>query len=497
MVWQGQADRLFIGGEWVPASGETIKVVSPTTEELLVEMPSASPTDVDAAVTAARRAFDDGGWSRSPLVERLRLVGELGRLLMEERESIAQLITDEMGCPITQSRKIQATNPVNVIDAYLDVARQYPFRDRRRSQTGHALVTREPVGVVAAVVPWNVPLGISAGKVVPALIAGCTVVLKPAPQTPLIGYLFAQLIERAGFPPGVVNVVPAEREASERLVTHPGVDKVTFTGSTAAGKRIAALCGNDLRRVTLELGGKSAGIVLDDADLDQTVEALRLGSFRNSGQVCTLKTRILVSQRRKDELLHRLESLVSSMAVGDPHDEVTEIGPMVTEGQRARVESYIAAGREQGAKVVVGGGRPLDRSRGWFVEPTVFSDVTPDMKIAREEIFGPVASVLTYQDESDAVALANDTPFGLSGAVFTTDIEHGIDIASRIRTGVVEVNASPIGLTAPFGGFKTSGIGRENGPEGLDTYTELQSIGLPSDFELPAESATWDRFRPA
>jgi len=483
-AWQGPSDRLYIGGQWVPATGETIDVVSPTTEQVIARVTSASIADMDLAVKAARGAFDDGPWSGLGLEERLSLIGELRRLLQENQESIAQLITDEMGCPITQSRTIQAVNPVKVIDAYTAIAREYPFRAVRRGDSGNALVTREPVGVVAAVTPWNVPLGISTQKVVPALITGCTVVLKPAPQTPLTGYLLAQLVEQAGFPPGVVNVVPAEREASESLVSHPGVDKVTFTGSTAAGRRIASLCGNDLRRVSLELGGKSAAIILDDADLEQTVDAMRLGAFRNSGQVCTLKTRVLVSPRRKDELVERLEVLTSSMPVGDPHEATTQIGPLVSAMQRSRVESYIASGREQGATLVAGGGRPSHLDRGWFVEPTVFSDVTPNMLIAREEIFGPVLSVIPCQDEAEAVAIANDTTYGLSGAVFTTDLSHGLEVAGHIRTGVVELNGAPIGLSAPFGGFKASGIGRENGPEGLDAFTEVRSIGLPADYAL-------------
>jgi acyl-CoA reductase-like NAD-dependent aldehyde dehydrogenase len=369
-----------------------------------------------------------------------------------------------------------------VIDAYLDIAQDYPFRSVRRGETGSALVTREPVGVVAAVVPWNVPLGISMGKIVPAVLAGCTVVLKPAPQTPLDAYLLGELIQRAGFPPGVVNIVPAEREASEHLVSHPGVDKVTFTGSTAAGRRIAALCGNDLRRVTLELGGKSAAVVLDDADLDQAVEAMRLGAFRNNGQVCTLKTRVLVSAARQDEFLERLDALVDSMPVGDPSQDSTQIGPLASSRQREIVEGYIGGGRDQGATLVRGGGRPEALDRGWFVEPTVFAGVRPDMTIAREEIFGPVLAVMTYRDEAEAIAIANDSDYGLNGSVFTTDLDHGLAVASQIRTGVVELNGNPIGLHAPFGGFKSSGIGRENGPEGLDAYTELRSIGLPRDY---------------
>jgi aldehyde dehydrogenase (NAD+) len=482
MTSQGQGDRLYIGGRWVPASGEVLEVVSPTTEQVIARIPAASPADVDAAVRAARRAFDEGPWPRMPVVERMTHVAELRRLLQEAHETVAQTITDEMGCPIAQSRMIQATNPVRVIDAYIDIVRDYPFRSVRRSDSGHALVTREPVGVVGAIVPWNVPLGISVQKVIPAVIAGCSVVLKPAPQTPLDAYLFAELAEKAGFPDGVLNVIPAERESSEHLVTHPGVDKITFTGSTAAGRRIAALCGQDLRRVTLELGGKSAAVVLDDADLDQTVEALRLGAFRNNGQVCSLKTRVLVSSRRQQELLEGMEALVTSMPVGDPHDEATQIGPLVSARQRDNVEGYISSGRAQGASVVVGGGRPKDLDRGWFVEPTVFAGVTPEMTIAQEEIFGPVVAVMTYDDESEAIAIANNSAYGLHGAVFTNDLEHGLQVATRIRTGVVELNGNSIGLHAPYGGFKQSGIGRENGPEGLDSYTELRSVGLPADF---------------
>ncbi|MFC9220619.1 aldehyde dehydrogenase [Streptomyces hygroscopicus] len=482
MVWEGRHDRLFIEGQWVPAHGEHLKVVSPFTEKVIAEVPSACPEDIDRAVAAAREAFENGPWPRTPLKERMAVVEELRRLLAEHQEPIAQLITDEMGCPITQSRAIQAVNPVRVIEACLETTSGYPFRSVRTDQTGSALVTREPVGVVAAVVPWNVPMGISIQKVVPAVLAGCTVVLKPAPQTALDAYLLGELIERAGFPAGVVNIVAAERESSEHLVAHRGIDKVSFTGSTTAGRRIAALCGHDIRRCTLELGGKSAALVLDDADLDQVVEALRLGAFRNNGQICTLKTRVLVSQARQAELVERLRSLIDSMPVGDPHEEATQIGPLVSARQRERVEHYIAAGRREGATLVAGGGRPRGLERGWFVEPTLFTGVRPEMTIAREEIFGPVLSVVTYRDEAEAVDIANDSVYGLSGAVFTTDTRRGLELASRIRTGVVELNGHPAGLKAPFGGFKNSGIGREHGPEGLDAYTEPRSIGLPPDL---------------
>ncbi|OZD11963.1 aldehyde dehydrogenase [Rhodococcus sp. 06-156-3C] len=474
--------KLFVDGQWIAARGERIPVVSPATEKLLADVASASTDDIDVAVAAARKAFDVGPWPRMSLDERIAVVTRLRDVLVDHSESIADLITTEMGCPITQSRAIQAVNPVRVIDAYLDFIGEYPFRAVRSGPFGNALVTREPVGVVGAVVPWNVPMGISVQKMVPALLAGCTFVLKPAPQTTLDAYLLAELIEQAGFPPGVVNVVPAEREASEHLIAHHGVDKVTFTGSTGAGRRIAALCGTDLRRVTLELGGKSAAVVLDDADMAATAEALRMGSFRNNGQICTLKTRILVSEKRENELLDSLAAMIDTMAVGDPHADSTEIGPLFTERHRTTVENYIRTGQEEGGRIVRGGGRPADLAQGWYVEPTIIAGVSRGATVAQEEIFGPVVSVITYRDEDDAIAIANDSQYGLNGAVFSSDLERGLRVASKLRTGVVELNGNPIGLQSPFGGFKMSGIGRENGVEGLDAYTELRSIGLPSEF---------------
>ena len=474
--------ELFIDGEWVRGSGEVLEVVSPSIEQVIAEVTSASPSDVDAAVTAARRAFDEGPWPRLSVQERVGYLAELRRLLAAEAETLAAVITDEMGCPITQSRTIQTAKPIATLDATIELAETYPFEEVRSSAGGFALVTREPVGVVAAVVPWNVPLGIGVGKVVPAILAGCSVVLKPAPETPLDGLAFAELVRRAGIPAGVINVIPAGRDGSAHLVRHPGVDKVAFTGSTTTGRQIASLCGNDVRRVTLELGGKSAAVILDDADLEATVESLRMGSFRNTGQICTLKTRLLVSEQREPELLERMEALIQSMPVGDPWLQPTEIGPLVSARQRETVEGYIASGRAQGATVVVGGGRPAGLDQGWFVEPTLFSDVTSDMTIAQEEIFGPVVAVMTYRNESEAVAMANDSQYGLNGAVFTRDLRRGLKVARQMRTGVVELNGSPIGSQAPFGGFKRSGVGRENGPEGLDAYTELRSIGVPPEL---------------
>ena len=483
MVWQGRLDRLLIGGKWVePATEERTEVVSPASEEVIAAVPAASKADIDRAVAAARDAFEHGPWPRTTLDERIAVLKRLADALAANSDALASLITDEMGCPITQSRTIQVPTSRAILDTYLELAPSYPFRSVRRSATGTALVIREPVGIVAAVVPWNMPLTTTMQKLAPALLAGCTVVLKPAPETPLDAYFLGEMLLDAGLPAGVINIVPADREVSEYLVTHPGVDKVAFTGSTAAGRRIAALCGQDLRRVTLELGGKSAAVILDDADLETTVERLRMGSLRNSGQVCSLKTRLVVSTRRERELLDRLVALLESMPVGDPHDPATQIGPMVAARQRTVVENYIRIGLEQGAKIVAGGGRPPGLDRGWFVEPTIFSGVEADMRIAQEEIFGPVLAVITYDDEDEAIAIANNSSYGLNGSIFTSDLERGLELARRIRTGTVELNGNPAGYHAPMGGFKSSGIGRESGPEGFDPYVELKAIGLPREF---------------
>jgi acyl-CoA reductase-like NAD-dependent aldehyde dehydrogenase len=483
MITNENANRPFIGGDWVtPASDAEIAVVSPFTEEIVARVPAASREDMDAAVAAARHAFDHGPWPQTALAERAAVLRRLRDSLVDHRDEIAELLTEEMGCPITQSRTAQADVARVILESYLELVDQFPFSTLRPSSSGTALVMREPVGVVGAIVPWNVPQAITFHKLVPALLSGCTFVLKPASETPLDALLLADLLRNAGLPDGVLNVVPTDRHVSEHLVTHPGVDKIAFTGSTAAGRRIASLCGKDLRRVTLELGGKSAAIILDDADLDATVESLRMGSFRNSGQVCSLKTRLVVSSRREDELLERLAALVESMPVGDPKDPATQIGPLATGRQRERVEEYISIGRAEGARAVLGGGRPEGLDRGWFVEPTIFTGVEPGMRVAQEEIFGPVLAVLTYDDEDEAVAIANDSRFGLAGSVFTSDPEHGFEVARRIRTGTVELNGSPAGWHAPFGGFKESGIGREAGLEGFGNYVETKSIGLPPEL---------------
>jgi len=483
-------DRFYVDGNWAkPLSSRVIEVTSPTTEAVLGSVPAASTEDMDIAVAAARRAFDHGPWPATQVSDRSAVLQKVRDLLGERKEEFAALITDEMGAPMSQSLAIQVGSPISMLDTYIELARQFPFRQVRLDPSGNALVTHDAVGVVAAIVPWNVPLTVAIQKVAPALLTGCTVVLKPAPETPLTTLALAGLFHEAGLPAGVLNVVPADRQASEYLVGHPGVDKVTFTGSTVAGRRIGALCGQNLKRVTLELGGKSAAIILDDADLGMTVEALRMGSLRNSGQICSLKTRILVSRQRHDELVDRLRGLIDSMPVGDPRDLSTQIGPMVTARQRDVVNSYIEAGKSQGAEAVVGGSASV-ADRGWFVTPTVFTGVAPDMRIAQEEIFGPVLSVLQYDGEDMAVDLANDSDYGLSGAVFTGDLDHGLELAARIRTGSLEINGNPVGLRAPVGGVKASGIGREAGIEGLSGYIEVKSIGLPRAFVADLAEST-------
>ncbi|MEU1690085.1 aldehyde dehydrogenase [Streptomyces hirsutus] len=481
-------DLIFVGGDWVdPATHDRIEVTSPWSEEVIGSVPSGCREDVDRAVAAARRALDTGPWPSMTLEERVAILERFRGLLLERSEDLAQLITAEMGCPITQSRNVQVVNPVGILDAYLETVKTYPFRTVRRSAVGQALVTRQPVGVVAAVAPWNVPASQVVQKIVPALLASCTVVLKPAPETPLDAYLMVQLLSDAGLPPGVVNLVPADREVSEYLVGHPGVHKVSFTGSSVVGRHIAEICAQDLRRVTLELGGKSAAVILDDADLDLAVSALRMGSFRNNGQICTLKTRLLVPSKLEDEFLDGLNALIDTMPIGDPRDEATQIGPLVSARQRDRVEGYIASGISDGARLVRGGGRPAGLEKGWFVEPTVFTRVDPDATIAQEEIFGPVVSVIPYQDEDEAIAIANNSDYGLNGSVFTTDIERGLRVASRLQTGTVELNGNPAGFRAPMGGVKQSGLGREFGPEGIDAYVELKSIGISKEVADPLQ----------
>ena len=476
-------DKLFIGGEYVAPSGSvTLDVLNASTEEVAGTAPEATTGDIDRAVAAARAAFDEGPWSRMTGSERGEFLAQLSKAIQARFQEYAEVISTETGCPVTSSVMTQIFSSTMVLDYYAGLAGSYQFEERRQGVLSPVLVRQEPVGVVGAIVPWNVPLFIMALKLGPALAAGCTVVLKPAPETALDAYLFADVLQEIGLPPGVVNIVTAGREVSEHLVTHPGVDKISFTGSGVVGRHIAELCARDLRRVTLELGGKSAAIVLEDANLDESLGHIMANGLMNNGQACIAQTRILAPKARYSEVVDALAAKVGALKVGDALDAATEIGPLVAERQRTRVLGYIEKGKAEGARVVTGGGRPAAQPRGWFVEPTVFADVDNKMTIAQEEIFGPVLSVISYDGLDDAVRTANDTTYGLSGAVYGTDVDTATDVARRLRTGTVAVNnMSPMDFAAPFGGFKQSGLGRELGPEGLQAFLEYKTITLPSD----------------
>ena len=479
-------EHFYIDGGFVPAAGTgVIDVVSPHTEQVIARVPDGTDADIDRAVAAARAAFDDGPWTRTTPAERSERITALSQAITARMDEFAKTISAENGSPYSFSIMGQVLASTMVLDYYAGLAQTYAFEELRPGMLGPALVRREPVGVVAAVVPWNVPLFTAMLKIAPALAAGCTVVLKPAPETPLDAYMLAECLTEAGIPPGVVNIVIAGREVGEHLVTHPDIDKIAFTGSTAAGKRIGALAGERLRRVTLELGGKSAAIILDDADLTTAVPALLGSSFMNNGQACVAQTRILASRDRYSEVVDALCEFAAKQVVGDPLDPATEIGPLVAERQRDRVEGFIATAQKEGGKVATGGGRPAGLSTGWYVEPTVFVDVTPDSTLAQEEVFGPVVAVIPYDSPDEAVKIANNSAYGLSGSVFTSDVAAGIDIARRVRTGTYTVNGFTLEFGAPFGGYKNSGIGRELGPEGLAAYLESKSINLPAGTEVP------------
>ena len=468
-------DELFIGGRWQsPSTTQRLSVISPHTEEPIGETPQAAPEDVDRAVAAARKAFDDGPWPRLSVGERMEKIDKLAAIYAGEADEMADLITAEMGSPRSFSRLGQASGALAQMHLNMATAREFPWVERRKGLFGEVHLRRAPVGVVGAIVPWNVPQFLIMPKMIPALIAGCTVVVKPAPETPLDAMWLAEMLDEVDLPEGVVSIVPGGRATGESLVRHPGVDKISFTGSSATGRHIAALCGAQLKRVSLELGGKSAAIVLDDADIANTVKHLKMASLMNNGQACVAQTRILVSEKRHDGLVDALAEMMSGLQVGDPADEATDVGPLVAQRQQQRVQGYIRAGLDEGARIVLGGtDKPHDR--GWYVRPTLFADATNDMKIAREEIFGPVLTVLKYSDEADAVRIANDSEYGLAGSVWTSDVAHGLEIAAEIRAGTYGINMYTLDTTAPFGGFKQSGIGREFGAEGLSEYVELQS----------------------
>lgn len=465
--------QLFIGGEF-RAAAMSLPVLEAATGESLGDGASATEADIDAAVAAARAALPD--WSGASPDHRAKILKAFSGALHQRAAATSELVSRENGMPMSLSGGANGLFPAALLGYYAKLITETPIEEVRPNPTGHTIVRREAVGVVAAIVPWNFPQALAAFKLAPALAAGCTVVLKASPETALDAMVFAHAAEEAGLPHGVLNVVPGGVEAGAHLVSHPGVDKVSFTGSTAVGRIIGETCGRLLRPVTLELGGKSAAIILDDADLDLTMAGLRNVSFINNGQTCFLGSRILAPRSRYGEVIEALADLVNGLTVGNPLDSETDIGPVVTERQRERVLGYIEAGKSSGARLVTGGGIPRNQQRGWFVAPTVFADVENADRIAQEEIFGPVLAVIAYDDDRHAVDLANDSEFGLAGTVWSADAERATEVAREIRTGTVGVNDYQLDINAPFGGVKASGIGRELGPEGLDEFFSLKSI---------------------
>jgi aldehyde dehydrogenase (NAD+) len=471
-------DRLYIGGELVaPAGTRTIDVINPFTEQVAGRVPDGTEADIDAAVAAARRTFDTTDWSTRPAAERAEILARASAIIQGRMDELAELITVEMGSPKSWGIFGQVLAPTMILDYYAGLGREYAFEETRAGLMGPVTVRREPLGVAAAIVPWNVPMFENVIKLAPAIIAGCTVVRKSAPETPLDAYVLHEILAEAGMPPGVLNIVPGGREVGAYLVTHPGVDKVTFTGSSAAGRKIAAAAGELLRPVTLELGGKSAAIILDDADVSTVVPQIVDAGVMNNGQACVAQTRILASRAKYAEVLEAVTEAVGALVVGDPLDPATQVGPLVAARQRDRVMGLIDQGKNEGARITTGGTSP-DQAKGWFVEPTVFGDVDNSMTIAQEEIFGPVLSVIPYTDEADAVAIANDSAYGLCGTVWGGDADQATDIARRVQTGTIGVNHFAMAFGAPFGGYKQSGLGRELGPEGLEAYLESKSISL-------------------
>jgi len=479
-------EKLFIGGRWIePSSTELIDVINPATEEVTIRVAAAQPADMERAIEAAREAFDNGPWPRMEPAERAHYLRKFANALRAQAERLGAIQSYEMGIMFELSKHGPDWAAAR-FDYYADLADKFAWIEHHRPVDGgeFGLLVREPVGVVGSIIPWNGPLTITSFKIAPALIAGCTIILKAAPEAPGEAYVLAEIAEEIGLPPGVLNVVAADREASEILVRDPRVDKIAFTGSTAAGQRIGSLVGQRVGRLTLELGGKSAAIILDDFDIGEAADTIATAATRLTGQACSCLSRIIVPRKRHDAMVEALAAIFKSVRIGDPFDSQVDMGPVVSERQRGRILSFMAAGKEEGASLVCGGGRPAQLGQGWYVEPTVFGNVDNASTIAREEIFGPVLSVIAVEEDSHAVDIANDSIYGLNASVFSNDIDRVYAIGRRLQSGTVGHNAFRGGdFTIGFGGFKRSGLGREGGVEGLMPYFETKTMLLDA---LPA-----------
>jgi betaine-aldehyde dehydrogenase len=466
-------ERLYVNGKWVAPLGKgSIDVVNAATEEVMGRVPRGNDQDVDAAVRAAAAAFPS--WAATPVQERARSLERLKEGLQARADEIAATIAGEVGTPLNLAKAIQAGLPIAVTGSYPAILREYQFEER----IGNSIVVQEPVGVVGAITPWNYPLHQTMGKVAPALAAGCTVVLKPSAVAPLNAFLLAEIADQTGLPPGVLNLVSgAGSVVGEALARHPLVDMISFTGSTAAGRRVSQVAAETIKRVALELGGKSASVVLDDADLTKAVSHTVSNCFLNSGQTCSAWTRLLVSRKQHEQAAEIARAAAAKFTIGDPMGGQAKLGPLVSAEQRESVRGYIRKGIEEGARLVIGGPEaPEGLPRGYYVKPTVFAAVTPAMTIAREEIFGPVLSILPYEDDDEAVAIANDTVYGLAGGVWSGDPARAQRVARRMRTGQVDINGGKFNPLAPFGGYKQSGHGRELGRLGMEEFLEVKSL---------------------
>jgi len=477
-------DKLFIGGDWVkPISNGTIEGVNPASEEVVARTAAADNRDMDAAVAAAREAFDNGPWPTTPPKERQAKLMEMIDHLESRVPELAAAWTAQVGGLASFSPMMQG-GAVAGLRGIAALGENFEWETRRKGDAvDSVLIRREPVGVVVGIAPWNGPFGIMANKVFYSLISGSVIIMKPSPETPLEAYIIAEAAEAVGLPKGTVNLVPADREASDHLIHSKRIDKVSFTGSSAAGAHIASVCGGNMTRFTMELGGKSAAIIRDDFPIEAAANILGNTITVMSGQVCAMLSRAIVPKARHDELAEAIAGVMKGIKIGDPEDPETQLGPLAMRRQLERVEMYIEAGKASGADLVTGGHRPAHMNKGYYIEPTLFANVDNKSKIAQEEIFGPVLCLIPAEDEEDAIRIANESQFGLNGSVFTNDAQAAYDIAKRVRTGVVGQNGMRMEWTAPFGGYKQSGIGREGGEEGLWGYVETKSIlldGMPA-----------------